>query len=73
MLWGSLDNAVLIGDDKTVNPLRFENEFVRHKILDIIGDMFLNGYIYGHIIAVKSGHQLHVELAKKISDSIIKR
>lgn len=69
-LGGNLDNAVLIGDDKTVNSLRFENEFVRHKILDIIGDMYLNGYISGHIIAVKSGHQLHVELAKKIYDKI---
>lgn len=69
-LGGSLDNAVLIADDKTVNSLRFENEFVRHKVLDIIGDMYLNGYIYGHIIAVKSGHQLHVELAKKIRDKI---
>ncbi len=65
-LGGSLENAVLIGEEETVNPLRFSNEFVRHKILDIIGDMFLNGYISGHIIAVRSGHYLHVELAKKI-------
>ncbi len=65
-LGGSLENAVLVADEKTVNPLRFSNEFVRHKILDITGDMFLNGYISGHIIAVRSGHYLHVELAKKI-------
>lgn len=65
-LGGSLENAVLIEADKTVNPLRFKNEFVRHKILDVIGDMFLNGRIMGHIIAVKSGHRLHVKLAEKI-------
>jgi len=67
-LGGSLENAILVADDKTVNPLRFSDEFVRHKILDITGDMFLNGYISGHIIAVRSGHYLHVELAKKISN-----
>mgnify|MGYP000533685399 CR=1 FL=1 len=72
-LGGSLENAVLIGEEKTVNPLRFENEFVRHKILDVIGDMFLNGYISGHIIAVRSGHYLHVELAKKIYEGIKSR
>ncbi|MGM0548040.1 MAG: UDP-3-O-acyl-N-acetylglucosamine deacetylase [Bacillota bacterium] len=65
-LGGSLENAVLIEATQTVNPLRFENEFVRHKILDVIGDMFLNGRIMGHIIAVKSGHRLHVKLAEKI-------
>ncbi len=69
-LGGSLENAVLIGEEETVNPLRFSNEFVRHKILDIIGDMFLNGYISGHIIAVRSGHYLHVELAKKIYEEM---
>lgn len=72
-LGGSLGNAVLIGDEKTVNPLRFKDEFVRHKILDITGDMFLNGYIFGHIIAVRSGHYLHVELAKKIYEEIVSR
>ncbi len=70
-LGGSLDNAVLIEKDKTVNPLRFENEFVRHKILDVIGDMALNGRIKGHIIAVKSGHRLHVNLARKIREKML--
>ena len=70
-LGGSLDNAVLIDEDKTVNPLRFENEFVRHKILDVIGDMALNGRIRGHIIAVKSGHRLHVKLARKIREKML--
>lgn len=70
-LGGSLENAVLIDKDKTVNPLRFENEFVRHKILDVIGDMALNGRIMGHIIAVKSGHRLHVKLAEKIREKML--
>ncbi|MFW6021981.1 MAG: UDP-3-O-acyl-N-acetylglucosamine deacetylase [Halanaerobiaceae bacterium] len=70
-LGGSLDNAVLIGDNDTINPMRFENEFVRHKVLDIIGDMFLNGFIEGHIMAVRSGHFLHVELAKKIREQTV--
>ena len=70
-LGGSLENAVLIEETKTVNPLRFENEFVRHKILDVIGDMFLNGRIMGHIIAVKSGHRLHVRLAEKIREKML--
>lgn len=72
-LGGSLDNAVLIGDKKTVNPLRFTDEFVRHKILDVTGDMNLNSYIRGHIVAIRSGHYLHVELAKKINRNIIAR
>lgn len=71
-LGGSLENAVLIGDDQIINELRFENEFVRHKILDVIGDMFLNGRIKGHIIAVKSGHSLHVKLAAKIREQMNK-
>ena len=66
-LGGSLENAVLIGEEKTINPLRFSDEFVRHKILDLAGDMFLNAHILGHIIAVRSGHYLHVELAKNIA------
>jgi UDP-3-O-[3-hydroxymyristoyl] N-acetylglucosamine deacetylase len=69
-LGGSLGNAVLVDDEKTVNSLRFPDEFVRHKILDVTGDMALNGFIQGHIIAVRSGHFLHVELAKKIRSHI---
>lgn len=69
-LGGSLENAVSIGDNATVNPVRFPNEFVRHKILDVTGDMNLNGYIDGHIIAVRSGHYLHVELARGIKKQI---
>ena len=69
-LGGSLDNAVLIDDNSTVNELRYSDEFVRHKILDIIGDMALNGFIEGHIVAIRSGHASHVELARRINDRL---
>ena len=71
-LGGSLDNAVLIEDDGPVNELRFEKEFVRHKILDIIGDMKLVSDFLGHIIAVRSGHKLNYELATKLKQIILK-
>lgn len=70
-LGASLENVVLIGEQETVNPMRYQNEFVRHKILDVIGDMSLNGRIMGHVIAVKSGHRLHVELATKIREKML--
>lgn len=70
-LGGSLDNAVLIGEESTINPLRYQDEFVRHKILDVIGDMALNGFVLGHIITIRSGHSLHVELAKEINKKLI--
>ncbi len=67
-LGGSLDNAIVIDNDKILNPsLRFEDEFVRHKILDVIGDMALLGYpLRGHIVAHKAGHEIHAGLAKKL-------
>jgi UDP-3-O-[3-hydroxymyristoyl] N-acetylglucosamine deacetylase len=66
---GSLENAIVLDDSEVINgeKLRFNDEFVRHKILDAIGDMFLIGApIFGHIIANKSGHTLHIKLLKKI-------
>ena len=56
-LGGSLDNAILLKDDKVVNKLRFKDEFVRHKVLDLVGDLYLNGPIIGEIIAIRSGHK----------------
>ena len=55
---GRLNNFILVGDDGVVNaPLRFEDEFVRHKILDIMGDFYLLGRpIRGRIVARKTGH-----------------
>ncbi len=65
---GSLDNALVCDEKGWLNPpLRFENEAVRHKLLDLIGDLSLLGKIpCGHYLAYKASHQLHTELAKKI-------
>jgi len=68
-LGGSLINAVLVDGKKILNPegLRVENEFVRHKILDVIGDMSLAGApIIGHYYAYKAGHNLNQRLLKKL-------
>ena len=67
---GSLENAVVVRDDAvlTTEPLRYPNEFVRHKILDIIGDLSLIGRpICGHIIAIKPSHGANCELARLIT------
>ena len=66
---GSLENAVVIRDDAvlTNEPLRYPEEFVRHKILDIIGDLSLLGRpLQGHVIAIRPSHQSNVELVKAI-------
>ena len=70
-LGGSLENAVVIGDSGVLNnSLRFEDEFVRHKILDAIGDMALLGYpLVGHLEASRAGHALHAALAHKLMES----
>jgi len=71
-LGGTLENAIVIKKDGVLNPegLRFEDEFVRHKMLDIIGDLkILNRPIRAHIIAVKAGHLIDIEFAK-ILDNI---
>jgi UDP-3-O-[3-hydroxymyristoyl] N-acetylglucosamine deacetylase / 3-hydroxyacyl-[acyl-carrier-protein] dehydratase len=67
---GSLENAVVVRGDSVLSkePLRFEDEFVRHKILDIIGDLALLGCrIRGHLIAVKPGHAVNAELARALA------
>ncbi|MEN6412079.1 MAG: UDP-3-O-acyl-N-acetylglucosamine deacetylase [Veillonellales bacterium] len=66
-LGGSLGNAIVYDDTQVLTPLRFSDELVRHKILDIVGDLALVGRVYGHVIAVKSGHSLNTMLAKKIA------
>lgn len=65
---GKLDNFILLGDGKVINTqLRFENEFPRHKILDILGDFYLLGRpIRGHIHAHKSGHTQNIGLLKTL-------
>ena len=68
---GSLDNAVVLGKDRILNPkLRFQDEFVRHKMLDLTGDLSLLQHpIRGHVIAYRAGHDLHARLARKIHES----
>lgn len=68
-LGGSLDNAIVLTPDGMLNenPLRFADEFVRHKILDIIGDFALLGMpLLGKITAEKSGHSVHASLMSKL-------
>lgn len=68
-LGGSLDNAIVLTPDGMLNetPLRFDDEFVRHKILDIIGDVALLGMpVQGKITAEKSGHAVHAALMSKL-------
>jgi len=65
-LGGNLNNAVVYDDGKLLTPLRFPDELVRHKILDVVGDLALIGRIRGHVIAVKSSHALNTTLAKQI-------
>jgi len=67
-LGGSLDNAIVIGESGVLNSaLRFEDEFVRHKILDVIGDLALVGHpIIGHVVAHRGGHALHTAFAARV-------
>jgi UDP-3-O-[3-hydroxymyristoyl] N-acetylglucosamine deacetylase/3-hydroxyacyl-[acyl-carrier-protein] dehydratase len=72
---GSLENAVVIRDDAilTTEPLRYREEFVRHKVLDIIGDLALVGRpIAGHVIAVKPSHNANCEVARQLSQQMRK-
>ena len=66
---GSLDNAVVIDDFRVVNEggLRYKDEFVRHKLLDAIGDVFMLGMpVIGHLSLHRSGHRLNYELVKEV-------
>ena len=68
-LGGSLDNAIVLTPEGMLNenPLRFTDEFVRHKILDIIGDFALLGMpLLGKITAEKSGHAVHASMMSKL-------
>ncbi|MBL9129266.1 MAG: UDP-3-O-[3-hydroxymyristoyl] N-acetylglucosamine deacetylase [Verrucomicrobiales bacterium] len=70
---GSLENAVIIRDDAvlTTEPLRFPDEFVRHKMLDIVGDLALVGRpLKAHIVAVRPGHGPNCELARRIVEQM---
>jgi UDP-3-O-[3-hydroxymyristoyl] N-acetylglucosamine deacetylase len=67
-LGGSLENAIVIGDTGVLNnALRFDDEFVRHKILDVIGDLALLGHpVIGHVVAHRGGHALHTAFAAQV-------
>jgi len=67
-LGGSLDNALVLGEDRLLNPeLRFPDEFVRHKMLDLTGDLSLLGRpLCAHVVAYRAGHDLHARLARRI-------
>ncbi|MBS1819006.1 MAG: UDP-3-O-acyl-N-acetylglucosamine deacetylase [Acidobacteria bacterium] len=70
-LGGSLDNAIVLGETGVLNnALRFADEFVRHKILDAVGDLGLVGYpVIGHLVAHRAGHGLHTEFAQRILEA----
>jgi UDP-3-O-[3-hydroxymyristoyl] N-acetylglucosamine deacetylase/3-hydroxyacyl-[acyl-carrier-protein] dehydratase len=73
---GSLDSAIVIKGDKVMSkePLRFKDEFVRHKILDIIGDISLLGMpLKAHIVATRPGHALNAELTKALFERMHQR
>ena len=68
-LGGSLNNAIVLGDDGILNDqeLRFPDEFVRHKILDLTGDLSLVGRaVRAHVVAYRAGHDMHLRLARAI-------
>jgi UDP-3-O-[3-hydroxymyristoyl] N-acetylglucosamine deacetylase len=67
-LGGSLENAIVLGETGVLNnALRFDDEFVRHKILDAVGDLALVGHpVIGHLVAHRAGHALHTEFVAKI-------
>src|SRR3954466_5962917 len=71
-LGGSLENAIVLGETGVLNnALRFDDEFVRHKILDAIGDLALVGYpVIGHLVAHRAGHALHTAFATKILEEV---
>jgi UDP-3-O-[3-hydroxymyristoyl] N-acetylglucosamine deacetylase len=74
-LGGSLDNAVVVDDERVLNTegLRFPDEFVRHKLLDFFGDMaLLPGDLVGKVVMCKNGHSLHAKFSKEIMNYLRK-
>jgi UDP-3-O-[3-hydroxymyristoyl] N-acetylglucosamine deacetylase len=64
---GSLENAVVLTCDGVMNPLRFPDEFCRHKVLDLIGDLALLGHpLIGHVVADRAGHAMHFALVSSL-------
>lgn len=72
-LGGSLDNALVVKDGELLNdePLRFRDEFVRHKLLDLCGDLAILGRpLRAHIVAIRGGHESHVAFVKKLARTL---
>lgn len=66
---GSLENAVVVGDEGLLNPegLRFPDEYVRHKVVDLLGDLLLLGMpLHAHVVALRAGHALHLEFVRRL-------
>ena len=71
-LGGTMENVIVYNDQGWMNELRYPDELVRHKILDIVGDLRLAGFIRGHFIAVKSGHALNTIMSKHLAEKFCK-
>lgn len=71
-LGGSLEGAVVIGEEGYVGPLRFPNEVARHKLLDLLGDLALIPPVRAHVIGLRSGHALNAALAAEILRAVDK-
>ena len=70
---GRIESAIVVGADRVLNdePLRFPDEFVRHKVLDLLGDLFIRGGpLLGHVTAKRSGHHGHVEFVKFLKETL---
>lgn len=69
-LGGNLDIAVVVGEDRILTPLRFPDEMVRHKILDLVGDLALLGHLQAQIVAIRPSHRLNTRLAQRIAEQV---
>ena len=71
---GSLDNVIVVWRDRLSSELRFPDELVRHKLIDLLGDLSLvGGFLQAEVLAVKSGHTLNVEFARNVSNAYAER
>lgn len=69
-LGGNLDIAVVIGEDRILTPTRYPDELVRHKLLDLVGDLALLGHLHARIIAIRPSHRLNTQLAYRIAEQV---
>ena len=69
-LGGTLENVIVYNDEGWMNPLHYRDELVRHKILDLVGDLRLAGIVKGHFVAVKSGHALNTTMSKLLKEKL---